>query len=401
MFIHRPFCPDGGSAPPPSPLGFDRRDAGGDRQGLPRPVRGRRGAPPFLADGALRRPSRPGARRYRTAARPRPLHAGEQQRSAASSSSKTRRRGIHAVLGARSGRSTLCRRCSARRPRPGPAASTRSTPPISRGSTRSSSPSPMTTASARRIGRRPTSSSPACRAPRRRRPASISPIAATRSPTSRWSRSAAAAQPVPASYHPLVVGLTTNPDRLIQIRRNRLLALNEATETDYVDLEAVNAELAFARRIFADNDWPVIDVTRRSIEETAFAIVKLCNERIDAAEGEAPMRLILASQSAARRHDARAGRGAVRGASSPSSTRRRPRPGLRGAGFDPRGVAEELAQLKALSIAARRAISSSAPTRCSSSRTATCSSKPESREEALDQLLLAERPDPSSSIRRR
>ncbi|MFN3943593.1 MAG: pyruvate, water dikinase regulatory protein [Allosphingosinicella sp.] len=79
--------------------------------------------------------------------------------------------------------------------------------------------------------------------------------------------------------HPLVVGLTTNPDRLIQIRRNRLLALNQAPETDYVDMEAVNRELAFARRLFADNGWPTIDVTRRSIEETAFAIVKLLNER--------------------------------------------------------------------------------------------------------------------------
>lgn len=94
------------------------------------------------------------------------------------------------------------------------------------------------------------------------------------------------APPPPRLYslqHPLLVGLTTNPDRLIQIRRNRLLALNQAPETDYVDLEAVNAELAFARRIFADNGWPVIDVTRRSIEETAFAIVRLCNERLDAA----------------------------------------------------------------------------------------------------------------------
>jgi regulator of PEP synthase PpsR (kinase-PPPase family) len=87
--------------------------------------------------------------------------------------------------------------------------------------------------------------------------------------------------------HPLVVGLTTNPDRLIQIRRNRLLSLNQAPETDYVDREAVNAELAFARRMFADNGWPVIDVTRRSIEETAFAIVQLCNERIDAATAAA------------------------------------------------------------------------------------------------------------------
>ena len=66
----------------------------------------------------------------------------------------------------------------------------------------------------------------------------------------------------------MIVGLTTNPERLIQIRRNRLLSLNQAPETDYVDMEAVNAELAFARRMFADNGWPVIDVTRRSIEET-------------------------------------------------------------------------------------------------------------------------------------
>jgi regulator of PEP synthase PpsR (kinase-PPPase family) len=82
--------------------------------------------------------------------------------------------------------------------------------------------------------------------------------------------------------HPMVVGLTTGSDRLIQIRRNRLLSLNQAPETDYVDLDAVNAELAFARRLFADNGWPVIDVTRRSIEETAFAIVKLCEQRTDA-----------------------------------------------------------------------------------------------------------------------
>ena len=83
--------------------------------------------------------------------------------------------------------------------------------------------------------------------------------------------------------HPLVVGLTTNPDRLIQIRRNRLLSLNQAPETDYVDQDAVDAELAFARRMFADNGWPVIDVTRRSIEETAVAIINLVNERRSAA----------------------------------------------------------------------------------------------------------------------
>ena len=84
---------------------------------------------------------------------------------------------------------------------------------------------------------------------------------------------------------PLVVGLTTSSERLIQIRRNRLLSLNEATLTAYVDQERVAKELAFARRLFSDNGWPVIDVTRRSIEETAAAIINLVTERRDAAGG--------------------------------------------------------------------------------------------------------------------
>ena len=79
--------------------------------------------------------------------------------------------------------------------------------------------------------------------------------------------------------HPLVVGLTTSADRLIQVRRNRLLSLHQAPDTSYVEEEAVMRELAFARRMFADNGWPVIDVTRRSIEETAAAIIALCNDR--------------------------------------------------------------------------------------------------------------------------
>lgn len=79
--------------------------------------------------------------------------------------------------------------------------------------------------------------------------------------------------------HPLVVGLVTSADRLIQVRRNRLLSLNQAPDTDYVDEDKVKAEVALARRMFADNDWPVLDVTRRSIEETAAAIINLFNER--------------------------------------------------------------------------------------------------------------------------
>ena len=88
--------------------------------------------------------------------------------------------------------------------------------------------------------------------------------------------------PPPALFklrRPMVVGLTTAPKRLIEIRRNRLLSLNESTTTAYVDEERVEKEVAFARRMFADNGWPVIDVTRRSIEETAAAIIKLHQER--------------------------------------------------------------------------------------------------------------------------
>ncbi len=79
--------------------------------------------------------------------------------------------------------------------------------------------------------------------------------------------------------HPLVVGLVTSADRLVQVRRNRLLSLHQAPDTDYVDEEKVKAEVAAARRMFADNDWPVLDVTRRSIEESAAAIINLFNER--------------------------------------------------------------------------------------------------------------------------
>lgn len=81
--------------------------------------------------------------------------------------------------------------------------------------------------------------------------------------------------------HPLVVGLTVSPERLVHIRRNRLLSLNESAETDYVDLETVQAEMRAARRVFELHGWPVIDVTRRSIEETAAAILNLYHRHAD------------------------------------------------------------------------------------------------------------------------
>ena len=79
--------------------------------------------------------------------------------------------------------------------------------------------------------------------------------------------------------NPLIVGLITGASRLVQVRRNRLLSLNQAPETDYVNEEKVKEETQYARRMFADNGWPMIDVTRRSIEESAAAIINLYNER--------------------------------------------------------------------------------------------------------------------------
>lgn len=79
--------------------------------------------------------------------------------------------------------------------------------------------------------------------------------------------------------NPLVVGLTTAPERLVQVRRNRLLTIAEGRETSYADAEKVAEEVKFARRLFADRGWPVIDVTRRSIEETAAAVIRLFDQR--------------------------------------------------------------------------------------------------------------------------
>lgn len=78
---------------------------------------------------------------------------------------------------------------------------------------------------------------------------------------------------------PMVIGLTKDPNRLVQIRKNRLRSLNEDDNTDYVDIETVKQEVVGCRRICSEHNWPVIDVTRRSIEETAAAAIKLYETR--------------------------------------------------------------------------------------------------------------------------
>jgi regulator of PEP synthase PpsR (kinase-PPPase family) len=78
---------------------------------------------------------------------------------------------------------------------------------------------------------------------------------------------------------PLIVGLTREPASLIDIRKNRLRSLNENFETTYTDREQVEREVNEARRLFSRQGWPVIDVSRRSIEETSAEILGLLSQR--------------------------------------------------------------------------------------------------------------------------
>ena len=80
--------------------------------------------------------------------------------------------------------------------------------------------------------------------------------------------------------HPLIVGLVATPERIVQIRQNRLLGLKAHRDDDkYIDKAAVANEISASRRLCARNNWPLIDVTRRSIEETAAAVLALLGER--------------------------------------------------------------------------------------------------------------------------
>jgi regulator of PEP synthase PpsR (kinase-PPPase family) len=79
---------------------------------------------------------------------------------------------------------------------------------------------------------------------------------------------------------PLVVGLYASPERIVQIRQNRLLGLKAHHDDDqYIDRKAVAEEVALSRKLCAKHHWPSIDVTRRSIEETAAAVLSLLAER--------------------------------------------------------------------------------------------------------------------------
>ena len=77
------------------------------------------------------------------------------------------------------------------------------------------------------------------------------------------------------NFKACVVGLITEPQRLYDIRRNRLSSLKENSGTNYTDLDNIKKEIINSKKIFKKNGWPVIDVTRKSVEETAASIIKI------------------------------------------------------------------------------------------------------------------------------
>lgn len=80
---------------------------------------------------------------------------------------------------------------------------------------------------------------------------------------------------------PLVVGLTISGERLIDIRTTRLAAMNQDMRTDYIDEEAVREEIEASKKLFRAQGWPVIDVTRRSVEETATLMIQYRQRQVE------------------------------------------------------------------------------------------------------------------------
>ena len=72
-----------------------------------------------------------------------------------------------------------------------------------------------------------------------------------------------------------IVGLVADPDRLADIRRNRVAIMNDHKLKDYTDLDFIKKEVNESKILFKKNNWPIIDVTRRSVEETAASILKI------------------------------------------------------------------------------------------------------------------------------
>jgi hypothetical protein len=83
-----------------------------------------------------------------------------------------------------------------------------------------------------------------------------------------------------------IVGLVASPERIAEIRRNRVRLMSDRNLDDYVDRTQIANEINYSRRLCARHGWPVIDVTRRSIEETAATIIRLLHDREEVKQSE-------------------------------------------------------------------------------------------------------------------
>ncbi len=77
------------------------------------------------------------------------------------------------------------------------------------------------------------------------------------------------------NFRPCVVGLVTEAERLYDLRKNRLNLLKEDQNSEYINIDKIRDELKSARKLFKENNWPTIDVTRKSVEETAASVIKI------------------------------------------------------------------------------------------------------------------------------
>ena len=72
-----------------------------------------------------------------------------------------------------------------------------------------------------------------------------------------------------------IIGLTTDPERLVDIRRNRMISLKEKENINYTNFEKISKEVDEAKKIFKKYNWPTVDITRKSVEETAASVIKI------------------------------------------------------------------------------------------------------------------------------
>ena len=187
-------------------------------------------------------------------------------------------------------------------------------------------------------------------------------------------------------------GWWRGPERIVQIRQNRLLSLNAEPETDYTDRERVAEEIAYSRKLYARKRWPVIDVTRRSIEETAAAILEQLSRAPDEVHRDmsVPGHLRPLARPPRPSSSPRPRRPAWRSSPPPASPSRPLRPDVDeravearalAGGASPEALAVTLARVEgALDLApAAGEPSSSAPTRPSPSSAACSTSRPGGR----------------------